>query len=155
MPGIALGSYVQGTRAEKRGQSGQGLSTGGEMEKFTKSSRCGLGRPEHAIILAAFLLTFSSAALASSSECEVRARGGFAVVAICPPGLPESAWREVGRLACGSRGPCNAWIWDDPGKAPKRAPTFDSPMTDSQADSAVAVWINRSGTLNVCAKSGC
>ena len=86
----------------------------------------------------------------SASQCEHRPMGRLIVVVICPPGLGEEEWRMAGQLACSSRRPCNAWIWDDPAKSPTRSP----PMTDAQVNSAVAVWINNTGTLNVCSR-GC
>lgn len=92
--------------------------------------------------------------LPTAAACQNLGRAALAAVVVCPPGLNEAEWREAGKAACGARGPCNAWIWDDVAKAPMVPPTFANPMTDAQVNSAVAVWINNSGTLNVCAR-GC
>jgi hypothetical protein len=42
---------------------------------------------------------------------------------------------------------CNAWIWDDPTKAPVKAPATDSDMPKGQAAAAVAIWVNDSNSL--------
>ena len=92
--------------------------------------------------------------LPAASSCQNLGRAALAAVVVCPPGLNEAEWREAGKVACPARGPCNAWIWDDSAKAPTVPPTFANPMTDAQVNSAVAVWINNTQTLNVCAR-GC
>ena len=79
---------------------------------------------------------------AAGSKCEIMASGGFTVVVVCPKGLSDRDLSNAGLLACSRSGPCNAWIWDDAKKAPAAPPSFTNPMTDAQADSSVAVWIN-------------
>ena len=88
----------------------------------------------------------------SASQCEHRPMGRLIVVVICPPGLGEAEWRMAGQVACISRRPCNAWIWDDPAMAP--LPLQTPPMTDAQVNCALAVWINNTKTLNVYSR-GC
>ena len=80
-------------------------------------------------------------------RCEFRGRLAGAAVVVCPPGLPDAALRLAGRLACrGERG-CTAWFWDDPAKAPGTPPTVEHPMSEEQADAAVAVYLADTGRL--------
>lgn len=107
------------------------------------------------IVLAVAGLILLGMGRRDAPKCKQRGRGAFAKVVICVPGLNEAEWREAGKAACPTRGPCNAWIWDDPAKAPKRPPTFARPMTEAQVKSAVAVWRNNDQTLHVCPPTGC
>ena len=107
------------------------------------------------IMLAVTSLMILGLGSRSVPKCEQRGRGTFVKVVVCPPGLNEAEWREAGKAACPARGPCNAWIWDDPAKAPKHPPTFAKPMTDAQVKSAVAAWRNNTQTLIVCPTTGC
>ena len=68
------------------------------------------------------------------------ARDGAAVV-VCPPGLGDEAMRRAGRVACRGERPCTAWFWDDPALAPEAPPTPERPMSEAQADAAVAVYL--------------
>ena len=74
-------------------------------------------------------------------RCEFRGRGAGAAVVVCPPGLGDEALRQAGRLACRGERTCTAWFWDDPALAPEQPPTPERPMTEAQADAAVAVYI--------------
>ncbi len=89
------------------------------------------------------------------AQCQQRSRIALAAVVVCHPGVGKDGWQRAGKAACPASGPCNAWIWDDPKKAPSNPPTTESPMTEVQANSAVAVWINNTQTLRVCAEGGC
>jgi hypothetical protein len=53
----------------------------------------------------------------------------------------DDALRRAGRLACRGERPCTAWFWDDPTLAPEAPPTLARPMTEAQADAAVAVYL--------------
>lgn len=101
-----------------------------------------------------FVIAAESSTNLPASLCSLRAESRFAQVVICPPGTDAAGWRRAGKAACRYRVICNAWIWDNAGKAPKVAPSFRHLMSEAQADSAVAVWINKSGTLNVRGKAG-
>jgi hypothetical protein len=74
-------------------------------------------------------------------RCEFRGRHAGTAVVVCPPGLGDEALRQVGRLACRGEPACTAWFWDDPALAPGRPPTVEWPMTEGQAEAAVAVYI--------------
>ena len=91
----------------------------------------------------------------SSPDCENRGRVALAAIVICPPGLSDRDLELAGQTACPGSRLCNAWIWDDPTRAPRRPPDFANPMTDAQVNSAVAVWVSRTHTLNICARNGC
>lgn len=108
-----------------------------------------------AMVIAMIWVGKSSTRAGSPDHCEVKAGGGFVMVVVCPPGLSDQDWREAGERACKGKSACNAWIWNDNVSAPNRSPTFDSPMTDAQADSAIAVWVDKARTLNVSATTGC
>ena len=100
-----------------------------------------------------------SAEMIPGSQCEYIGKFVWAPVVICPPNVGEQEWRRAGQAACfwpgQPRRPCNAWIWDDPAKAPSKPASFANPMTDAQLDSTVAVWINKMQTLKICARDGC
>jgi hypothetical protein len=73
--------------------------------------------------------------------CEFRGRQAGAAIVVCRPGLSDDALRLVGRLACRDERPCTAWFWDDPALAPEAPPTTERPMSEAQADAAVAVYL--------------
>jgi len=58
-----------------------------------------------------------------------------------PAGLSDDAPRLAGRLACRDERPCTAWFWNDPALAPEAPPTIERPMSEAQADAAVAVYL--------------
>ena len=87
-------------------------------------------------------------------ECAARTGTGSVVVLVCPPGLEERAWREAGQKACATSGQCNAWIWDNPSKAPQQVPKTDAEITKAQAADAVAVWINDTQHLMLLRRVG-
>ena len=68
-------------------------------------------------------------------------------VVFCPPGLSQTALRDAGVQACGTRKPCAAWIWDDPARAPATTPPTPTDMSPEQIAAAVAVWVNESNQL--------
>ena len=100
------------------------------------------------------IVAAESSANLPPSPCSLRAVSRFAQVVICPPGTDAAGWRQAGKAACRYKGACNAWIWDDVAKAPKVAPNFRHPMSEAQANNAVAVWINRSAELQIHGKKG-
>ena len=75
------------------------------------------------------------------SGCEFRGRRDGAAVVVCPPGLGDEALRRAGRVACRGERNCTAWFWDDPALAPEAPPTPERPMSEAQADAAVAVYL--------------
>jgi hypothetical protein len=74
-------------------------------------------------------------------RCEFRGRGAGAAVVVCPPGLSDEALRRAGRVACQGERPCTAWFWDDPALAPEAPPVPERPMSETQADAVVAVYL--------------
>src|SRR4051812_50225108 len=75
------------------------------------------------------------------SGCEFRGRRDGAAVVVCPPGLGDEALRQAGRVACRGERDCTAWFWGDPALAPGAPPTPERPMSETQADAAVAVYL--------------
>ena len=109
-----------------------------------------------ALLLAAAAVCFlagADAARAEQSDCQVRRGGGNVIVLICPTSFKTDALSVAGKKACGDTTLCNAWIWDDPAKAPAAAPFSDSGLTEAQAADAVAVWINDSQRMMVIRKA--
>lgn len=104
-------------------------------------------------LLPAMLLSGTVAAepqAAGKSQCSVRSSSELLKVVVCPPGLDEEALRIAGEEACGLAVLCNAWIWDDPAKAPTKVPEGQSEIDPKDAQNAVAVWFNdRKGLLMV------
>jgi hypothetical protein len=76
-----------------------------------------------------------------TDRCEFRGRQAGAAVVVCPPGLDDDALRRAGRAACRGERNCTAWFWEDPALAPEAPPTPERPMSEAQADAAVAVYI--------------
>jgi hypothetical protein len=75
------------------------------------------------------------------SGCEFRGPRAGAAVVVCPPELSDEMLRRAGRVACRGERPCTAWFWDDPALAPDAPPTLEHPMSEAQADAAVAVYL--------------
>ena len=102
------------------------------------------------IIAAASLALLALTPGGTAMQCAWLDKPGMSAVVICPPGSSEAEWREAGRAACASSGPCHAWIWTDPAKAPKKPITPDSPMTGEQFEAAAALWVDYTKTLFIC-----
>ena len=73
--------------------------------------------------------------------CEFRGRRDGVAVVVCPPGPGDAALHRAGRVACHGGPNCTAWFWDDPALAPELPPTPERPMSEAQADAAVAVYL--------------
>src|SRR4051794_41646211 len=84
--------------------------------------------------------------------CEFRGRRDGAAVVVCPPGLSDDVLRRAGRVACQGERPCTAWFWDDPALAPEAPPTPGRPMSEAQADAAVAGYV--ADTDRLCRAAG-
>jgi hypothetical protein len=102
------------------------------------------------IMAAASLALLAPTPGRTAAQCARLDKPGMSAVVICPPGSSETDWREAGRAACASSGPCHAWIWTDPAKAPKKPITPDSPMTGEQFEAATALWVDYTQTLFIC-----
>lgn len=83
-----------------------------------------------------------------AGACSVKSRSDRVVILVCPPGASQEVLRSAGVAACqGHTAGCNAWIWDNPTKAPMKAPAIDTDMPKSTTGSARAVWLNESQSL--------
>jgi hypothetical protein len=80
--------------------------------------------------------------------CEFRGVHAGVAVVVCPPGLSDAELRMIGRRACFGHQDCTAWFWDDPARAPASPPTPECPMSEAQADTAVAIYI--AGLDRIC-----
>jgi hypothetical protein len=86
-------------------------------------------------------------AQADDSRCTVKDRSDAVALVICRPGSVQAELKAAGQAACQGLSRCNAWIWDDAAKAPKRAPAVDTDMPKSTTGAARAVWIQEAGHL--------
>lgn len=85
---------------------------------------------------------------AEAGSCSVKSRSERVAIVVCPSGAKQDVLRAAGAAACKSHtAGCNAWIWDDPAKAPMKAPAIDTDMPKSTTGSARAVWLNESQSL--------
>ncbi len=82
--------------------------------------------------------------------CSVLDRHGFVAFLFCPQGMSAIRLRLEGRKACSGKRICNVWMWDD-----RRHAARSLPMTDTQVNTAVAIWINATEELTICRSSGC
>ena len=73
--------------------------------------------------------------------CEFRGVHAGVAVIVCPPKLSDAELRMIGRQACLGKQDCTAWFWDDGARAPEAPPTLERPMSEAQADAAVAIYI--------------
>jgi hypothetical protein len=76
------------------------------------------------------------------APCTIRDRGKAVVVVLCPQGQSQDKWKEAGEVACNGIRPCSAWIWDDPDKAPQKAPAIASGIPKDNILASIAIWDN-------------
>lgn len=94
-------------------------------------------------LLAGLALTLSlcyDPALAQEPPCSVRDRSDAVAVVVCRAGLTLEEWRQAAEAACADLRACSAWIWEDPDKAPLRAPKLATGFAKSSILSSVAIW---------------
>jgi hypothetical protein len=82
-----------------------------------------------------------SAGMSILNRCEFRGKLDGVAVVVCPPGLSDEQLRLIGRRACFGQRDCTAWFWDDPANAPEMPPAVERPMSETQADAALAIYI--------------
>jgi hypothetical protein len=90
----------------------------------------------------------------TAGECSIKARSNAVVILVCPPLSNAENWRVAGSAACESKQFCNAWVWDDSGKAPNKAPATDADLPKNSSGAAVAIWVNDSKSLVTLKKVG-
>jgi hypothetical protein len=81
------------------------------------------------------------AAMPFVRPCEFRGVHAGVAVIVCPRKLSDAELRMIGRQACLGKQDCTAWFWDDRARAPEAPPTLERPMSEAQADAAVAIYI--------------
>ena len=86
------------------------------------------------------------------ATCPVRDKSATVAIVVCPPGLGQEQWRRAGEAACANTKPCSAWIWDDPAKAPEKAPPLPTGVAKNDVLNSVAVWDNDTKQLLTISK---
>tara|TARA_R110002073_G_scaffold101066_1_gene229832 strand:+ start:45 stop:896 length:852 start_codon:yes stop_codon:yes gene_type:complete len=86
----------------------------------------------------------------SGVSCREVSQHGFVRFLVCDPKAVASDWQRAGMDACKGRTVCNVWMWDRGENA-----GTSLPMTDSEANSVVAVWIGARAELKECRREGC
>ena len=101
------------------------------------------------VVLCGLIGSVSAAPVAAEAgSCSVKSRSERVVIVVCPPGATQDVLRTAGVAACKSHATgCNAWIWEDPAKAPMKAPAIDTDMPKTTTGTARAVWLNESQSL--------
>lgn len=84
------------------------------------------------------------------SGCTEVSQHGFIRFLVCDPNADATDWRRAGMEACKGRSVCKVWMWDRIEKA-----GTSLPMTDSEVNSAVAVWTKAGAELRECRRVGC
>ncbi|MQX36165.1 hypothetical protein [Roseospira navarrensis] len=98
-------------------------------------------------------VTSSALAAPETESCSVVGIYGTIALVVCPDAKSDAAFIAAGQEACepiAVRNVCNAWIWRSEQRAARMLP-----MENHQLESVTALWINRQGTLKVCARDGC
>ncbi|MGI9389518.1 MAG: hypothetical protein ACR2O1_05615 [Boseongicola sp.] len=86
-------------------------------------------------------------ASADGAKCTEMGTNGMVTMLLCPTDLDDEVLAEEGRIACGDRKPCGAWLWTDAAAIPETAPANHDDLPESAIQSAIAVWVNESGNL--------
>ena len=82
-----------------------------------------------------------------AGACTLLATQAALAFLLCQPPVTAAEMARAGEVACRAiqrDGACNAWFWDDPRYAARKAP-----MSDSQAALAIATWVNKTGALQI------
>lgn len=93
------------------------------------------------------LATGATHVLAAEAKCSTVSTSETVAVVVCPKPSNQSDWKAGGIAACRLKAKCNAWIWDDPGLAPKVAPDADGDLDKAVVATARAVWINNEESM--------
>ncbi len=88
-----------------------------------------------------------AASVWASPLCRTVSQSETVAVVVCSPLSKQADWQSGGAVACQGKARCNAWVWDDETKAPKKAPEKDTDMPKSQTSAARAVLITPSKEL--------
>lgn len=96
-------------------------------------------------LLAALLLGFCGSTFAQA--CTTRDSSEQVALVLCGKNTDPAALKAAGMAACKGKKVCNAWIWEDAGKLPAKAPAADKDLPKSSTGAARAVWINDSQHL--------
>jgi hypothetical protein len=92
------------------------------------------------------LLSLASAAGAHAS-CSTKDSSEQVALVLCSANTDQPGLKAAGVAACKDKKVCNAWIWEDAGKLPAKAPATDKELTKSATGAARAVWIHDSQHL--------
>ena len=83
----------------------------------------------------------------ASPVCETRGVNGMVTLLLCPEGLSLEEFADEGRMACGDRLPCGAWIWTDENQVPLVAPSRHDELRANEVRSAKAIWMAEQNSL--------
>ena len=84
---------------------------------------------------------------ASDAQCELKGQNGMVTMLLCPEGLSAEDMAEEGRIACGERKPCGAWIWTEETAIPKDTPASHDELPKESVQKALAIWVNEAERL--------
>ena len=90
----------------------------------------------------AFAACGMAAAQEQARQCETRGTNGMVTLLLCPEGLDAEGMAREGKLACGERKPCGAWIWTDPAVVPAEAPDSHDKLAPEAIKASHGVWMN-------------
>lgn len=80
-------------------------------------------------------------------RCEMKGENGMVTLLLCPEGLKMEELAQEGRLACGDRKPCGAWVWTDAANVPEEAPDSHDKLPPESIKAASAIWVNEDEKL--------
>lgn len=103
--------------------------------------------------LVAGVLFCGAAAAQDQPQCEMRGTNGMVTLLLCPEGLSNEDFVREGKLACGERKPCGAWIWTDEAQVPAEAPESHDKLPPEAIRSSHGVWMNEIGQMVTLQKS--
>jgi len=96
-------------------------------------------------LLALAMLGLSGSVFAQA--CATKDSSEQLALVLCGKSADQAALKAAGVAACKGKTACNAWIWDDAGKLPAKAPAADKDLPKASSGAARAVWIQDSQHL--------
>ncbi|WP_108836969.1 hypothetical protein [Tateyamaria sp. Alg231-49] len=101
-----------------------------------------------------FIATALSLGTAAASQqlpeeplCENKGQNGMVTMLLCPTGLTTEALAGEGKLACGDRFPCGAWIWTNASDVPGQTPDSHEKLPQDAISAAIGIWVNEDNQL--------
>ncbi|MEP1200456.1 hypothetical protein [Tateyamaria sp.] len=82
-----------------------------------------------------------------AAQCVHKGTNEMVTMLLCPEGLDREMLVMEGKLVCGDRKPCGAWIWVREEDLPLEAPDSHDKLTEQQITSSLGVWMNEHDQL--------